>query len=171
MVERASLRITRATKLADAYRTLQPGPLITPEELKAFYSEGINAVRGGDKMQRLKLRLNRAYNDRIPFKACVMGHRGVGKSTEISRLLLEVKERFQPIRFSAVSVLDPGSFKPLDVLLVMMAEIAEHTAKSIAEGGAGKRPSDARLREIWDWFATEKMTRELAQNAVVSVEG
>jgi len=171
MVERASLQTTRATELSEVYRTLQPGPLTTLEELQAFYFEGINAVRGGDKMQRLKLRLNRAYNDRIPFKACVMGHRGVGKSTEISRLLVEVKEKFQPIRFSAVSMLDPGSFKPLDVLLVMMAEVAEHTAKPIAQGGAGKRPSDARLREIWDWFATEKMTRELAQNAAVSAEG
>lgn len=170
MVERVSLQITRATELADVYRTLQPGPLITPEELKAFYFEGINAVRGGDKMQRLNLRLNRAYGDRIPFKACVMGHRGVGKSTEISRLLVDMKEKFQPIRFSAVSVLDPGSFKPLDVLLVMMAEVAEQTAKPIAQGGAGKRPSEARLKEIWDWFAAEKMTRELAQNAAISAE-
>jgi hypothetical protein len=171
MVERASLQMTPATQLSEIYRTLQPGPLKTLEELRIFYAEGINAVRGGDKMQRLKLRLNRAYHDRIPFKACVMGHRGVGKSTEISRLLAQVAELFQPIRFSAVSVLDPGSFKPLDVLLVMMAEVAEQTAKPIAEGGAGKRPSEARLREIWEWFATEKATRELATHAAVSLEG
>lgn len=170
MVERASLQTIPATQLAEVYRTLQPGPLTTAEELGAFYAEEINQVRGGDKMQRLKLRLVRAYGDRIPFKACVMGHRGVGKSTEISRLLAEVEPLFQPIRFSAVSVLDPGSFKPLDVLLVLMATVAEATAKPVDQGGAGKRPSDARLQEIWDWFATEKDTRELAQNAAVSLE-
>lgn len=168
-MERASLQTSPATQLSDVYRTLQPGPLTTSEELEAFYAEDINLVRGGDKMQRLKLRLARAYGDRIPFKACVMGHRGVGKSTEISRLLAEVEPLFQPIRFSAVSVLDPGSFKPLDVLLVLMANVAEATAKPVDQGGAGKQPSDARLREIWDWFATEKETRELAKNAAVSI--
>ncbi len=170
MVENAVLTTQRATQLADVYRTLQPGPLTTAEEIKAFYTAEINLVRGGDKMQRLKLRLNRAYNDRIPFKACVMGHRGVGKSTEVSRLLAQVAPQFQPIRFSAVSVLDPGSFKPLDVLLVMMANVAEQTARPVAEGGAGKRPSEARLKEIWEWFGTEKDTRELAQSAAIALE-
>jgi hypothetical protein len=170
MVENAALTTQPAMRLADVYRTLQPGPLTKPEEIRAFYTTEINLVRGGDKMQRLKLRLNRAYDDLIPFKACVMGHRGVGKSTEISRLLAQVQSQFQPIRFSAVSVLDPGSFKPLDVLLVMMVRVAEETAKPIEKGGTGKRPSDARLKEIWDWFATEKATQELAKSAVIALE-
>jgi hypothetical protein len=38
----------------------------------------------------------------------------------------------------------------LDVLLLMMAEVAEQTAKPIAAGGTGKRPSDVRLQEIWN---------------------
>jgi hypothetical protein len=171
MVENAVLTTQPATRLEDVYRTLQPGLLTTAEELRAFYTDAINQVRGGDKMQRLKLRLNRAYATGIPFKACVMGHRGVGKSTEISRLLAQVEPQFQPIRFSAVSVLDPGSFKPLDVLLVLIANVAEQTARPVIEGGAGKRPSEARLKEIWEWFASEKDTRELAQNAAIPLEG
>ncbi|MGB3765064.1 MAG: hypothetical protein WA947_00770 [Phormidesmis sp.] len=159
-----------ARTLADVYRTLQPTPLTTAAELAAFYISDINAVRGGDKMQRLQLRLQRAYADRIPFKACVMGHRGVGKSTEISRLLAQISPQFQAIRFSATTVLDPGSFKPLDVLLVMMMELAKATAKPIGEGGAGHRPSQARLQEIWDWFSTEKETRQLAEQAALTVE-
>ncbi len=170
MVDRRTLTPQRSLTLANVYRTLQPTPLTTAEELAAFYIEDINAVRGGDKMQRLNLRLQRAYNDRIPFKACVMGHRGVGKSTEVSRLLAQISPQFQAIRFSATTVLDPGSFKPLDVLLVMMMEVAKATAKPINEGGAGHRPSRARLQEIWDWFATEKETRQLAEQAAVSIE-
>ncbi len=131
MVENATLTTQPATRLEDVYRTLQPGPLTTAEELKAFYTEEINQVRGGDKVKRLKLRLDRAYADRIPFKACVMGHRGVGKSTEISRLLAQIEAKFQPIRFSAVSVLDPGSFKPLDVLLVMMSRLRDQLPKGV----------------------------------------
>ena len=170
MFPSAALQLERATQLDQVYRALRPEPLLTQQQLKTFYTEEINAVRGGDKMQRLKLGLQRAYNDRIHFKACVMGHRGVGKSTEISRLLTQVSENFQPIRFSAVDVLDPGSFKPLDVLLVMMMEVAKQTAKPISEGGANQRPSDRRLKEIWDWFATEKETRQLAQEATLKLE-
>ncbi|MEL7359925.1 MAG: hypothetical protein AAFV85_08290 [Cyanobacteria bacterium J06634_6] len=163
-------QLDKATQLESVYKSLRPEPLLTLEQLQAFYTEEINAVRGGDKMQRLKLGLQRAYNDRIHFKACVMGHRGVGKSTEISRLITQVADKFQPIRFSAVDVLDPGSFKPLDVLLVMMMEVTKQTARPIREGGADHRPSDRRLQEIWDWFATEKETRELAQQAGMRLE-
>jgi len=165
MSQSVAPQLEKATQLAQVYRVLRPEPLVTPAQIKAFYAEEINAVRGGDKMQRLKLGLLRAYDDRIPFKACVMGHRGVGKSTEISRLLAQVSSQFQPLRFSAVDVLDPGSFKPLDVLLVMIMDVAQQTAKPVSEGGANHRPSDRRLQEIWDWFATEKETRELAQEA------
>ena len=159
-----------ATSLEDVYKTLQPFPLQTPEELLAFYTPEINGVRGGDKMQRLQLGLNRAFDGSLFYKACVMGHRGVGKSTELSRLIEQIQERFYAIRFSAIAELDPGNFKPLDVVLLMMAEIAERTAKPIDQGGAGQHPSEARLREIWDWFATEKDTREQAQTAIVSAE-
>lgn len=170
MIQRAAPQLQRATELSEVYRALRPEPLLTSEQLAAFYASEINDVRGGDKMQRLKLGLQRAHNDRIPFKACVMGHRGVGKSTEISRLLTQVAARFEPIRFSAVDVLDPGSFKPLDVLLIMMMEVAKQTAKPISEGGANHPPSDRRLQEIWDWFASEKETRELATQATAKLE-
>jgi len=165
-----TLQTIPATCLEDVYKTLQPDPLKTPEELKAFYQARINEVRGGDKTQRLRLGLNRAYQDGIPFKACVMGHRGVGKSTELSRLIEDIKDHFRAIRFSAMTALDPGSFRPLDVILLMMAEVAERTAHPIAQGGADRQPSEQRLREIWDWFATEKDIREQATNLSASLE-
>lgn len=152
------LQITPAQSLEEVYRTLQPGPLETPEQIKAFYKDEINQVRGGDKMKRLELGLKRAHKDRGYFKACFMGHRGVGKSTELSRLIEKVQGQFRTIRFSASSTLDPGNFRPLDVVLMMMADVAERTAQPKEEGGAGKRPPEARLREIWDWFTTETAT-------------
>jgi hypothetical protein len=164
------MQTTPATSLSEVYKTLKPEPLQTAAELAAFYQDAVNEVRGGDKMQRLELRLKRAYQDGIPFKACVMGHRGVGKSTELSRLIQRIQSQFRTIRFSATTVLDPGSFKPLDVVLVMMAELVEHTAKPIEEAGAGRPPSEARLREIWDWFAVEQETREQARSMAATLE-
>ncbi|NJN21884.1 MAG: hypothetical protein HC812_12775 [Leptolyngbya sp. RL_3_1] len=148
------MQITRATSLAEVYRTLRPYPLSTPEEIAAFYRDEINATRGGDKMKRLRLRLSRAAEDGLPFKACLMGHSGVGKSTELSRLQETIKDQFRVIRFSANNDLDPGSFRPLDVVLVMMMEVATQTARLVAP------PPEARLQEIKDWFAAEQSIRQ-----------
>jgi hypothetical protein len=163
-------RITPAQSLKEVYLTLRPEPLITADELKAFYRQEVNAVRGGDKVRRLEQGLNRAYGVNY-FKAFFMGHQGVGKSTELSRLAMSVTPKFRIIRFSAINNLDPRHFKSLDVVLTMMADVAEQTSKPIASGGAGKAPPEARLREIWDWFATEKYTREQAIASEVKIEG
>jgi hypothetical protein len=146
-----------ATSLDDVYRTLSPEPLLTPEQVRAFYSDRLNTVRGDDKGARLALALNRAFGGSY-YKAFLMGHPGVGKSTELTRLIQRVSDKYRAIRFSATSALDPASFKPFDVLLLMMAEIAEKTAEPKRQGGAGQKPSEARLKEIWEWFATEKKT-------------
>ncbi len=146
-----------ATSLTEAYKTLSPEPLVTPEELDAFYSSQLNAVRGEDNVEQLALDLRRVYGGSY-FKALLMGHPGVGKSTELSRLAQRIRDRYSVVRFSVTSELDPSSFKPFDILLFMMAEVAERTAMAPAAGGAGRKPSDDRLKELLDWFGVEKRT-------------
>jgi hypothetical protein len=163
------LQITPAHSLQEVHLTLRPEPLTNEAELKAFYQQEINAVRGGDKVQRLALGLKRAHGNNY-FKAFFMGHQGVGKSTELSRLIVQMQPQFQVIRFSAINNLDPSNFKPLDIVLTMMADVAEQTSKSIEEGGAGQTPSEARLREIWDWFNAEKSTIEQTSASAISIE-
>jgi hypothetical protein len=165
------LQMTPAQTLEEVYRTLQPTPLVSSEELAAFYKGEVNDLRGGDKMQRMKQSLQRAYRDRLFFKAFFMGHQGVGKSTELSRLSENVRNEFSIIRFSAMKTLNPSTFQPLDVVLVMMAEVARCTSLPIDQGGAGQTPPEARLREILDWFATEKETIEQAQSSMISLDG
>ncbi len=146
-----------ATSLAEVYKTLSPEPLVSPEELEAFYSAQLNAVRGEDHVDLLALGLDRAHGGSF-FKAFLMGHPGVGKSTELSRLAQRIEERYSAVRFSVTTELDPSSFKPFDVLLYMMAEVAERTARPRAEGGAGAEPSDARMKEFLEWFTVETRT-------------
>jgi len=143
-----------AQSLDDVYKTLSPEPLLKPEQLKAFYRSEVNQVRGDDKVARIALALNRASGGNY-YKAFLMGHSGVGKSTELSRLVQRVEKTYRAIRFGATTELDPANFKPFDVVLLMMVEVASRTAKPVDKGGAGQRPSDARLQEIWQWFATE----------------
>jgi hypothetical protein len=157
-----------AASLEDVYKTISPEPLVDPEQLRAFYRGEVNKVRGDDKVVRLALALNRAYGGSY-YKAFLMGHPGVGKSTELTRLAQQVQDKYRPIRFSATTELDPANFRPFDVVLLMMAEIAERTAKPVPEGGAGRKPSDTRLEEIWGWFATETETRTQASQIAAQV--
>ncbi len=53
--------LQRATSLDDVYKTLSPEPLLTRDQVRAFYSDRLNAVRGDDKGARLALALNRAF--------------------------------------------------------------------------------------------------------------
>lgn len=143
--------------LEELYLTLSPKPLLKEEEFNAFYRPEINYIRGEDKIAHMALGLNRAWKA-LPYKAFLMGHPGVGKSTELTRLLQKVKTKFSPIRFSILSELNPVCFQPFDILLLIMTKVAEKMAAPTEEGGIGEAPSDARLREIWSWFATETNT-------------
>lgn len=139
--------LSPATSLDDVHLTLSPEPLETKEEIEAFYRDDLNRVRGGDKTQRLKLGLRRAFQGKDFYKACLMGHQGVGKSTELTRLINDevIQKKFCAIRLSVITDLDPHSFNPLDVFLLMIAEVVQHTAQPIAQGGAGRIPDRARL--------------------------
>lgn len=166
----------KADTLENVYKTLDPKPLESPDEIKAYYRKELNEVRGRDVAARMKLGLRRAARGQS-YKALLMGHAGVGKSTELTRLMADMADLYQPIRFSVSRQLDPVSFQPFDVLLLMVSEIAERTAAPRERGGAGAPPPDAMLQKVWDWFVQEKSTRiernaaEIALSAGAGVAG
>lgn len=157
----SQLMVQRAERLEDAWKTISPTPLLRPPELTAFYRPEMNELRKRDIVQLLKLRLDRSWKAAC-FHGIIHGHSGVGKSTEMTRLESEVADHYRAIRFSITKELNAQCFAPFDVLMYMMAEVAERTARPVDAGGAGVRPPEERLREIWDWFAVETETVERA---------
>lgn len=57
----------------------------------------MNEVRGDDRVVRFALGLNRSFQGSY-YKALLMGHSGVGKSTELTRLIQRVEDKFCAIR-------------------------------------------------------------------------
>lgn len=135
-----------AQTLEDVYKTLSPMPLVDSKQLEAFYIADLNDVRGGDKIERIKLNLGRSYGGGF-YHALLHGHQGVGKSTELARLIHETRDQFRAIRFSALKDLNPAGYKPFDVLLVMLIMLVEETDK-VKENSL----SPALLREVMAWF-------------------
>ena len=152
--------LTKAERVEDIYKAFDPAPLSKPAEIADFYVREINDIRGSDKIKVLALGLKRQYKRGV-YKAFVMGHSGVGISTELSRLQIEVASQFRTLRLSANTDLDPVNFKPFDVILRIALGLAEETAKPLNEGGAGTPLPDELTRELLDWFATEKNTIKL----------
>ena len=157
-----------ATDLDSLYLTLRPEPLIDPEEFRAFYRGQVNQVRGDDTVSRLSLKLQQAYGA-LPFKAFLMGHPGVGKSTEISRLLERVKAQHAGIRLSIAAELNPASFKVFDVLLLMLIRLAEEADRMNAVPLEGIL-SEHLVAGIQQWFSTEQVKSTRNQTAAASVE-
>ena len=144
--------LTKETCLSDVYKTVSPEPLMDHQKLEAFYRPEIVEIRG-DVIARMKTRLLRAQKE-IPFKAFLMGHPGVGKSSALTWLIQDVKNCFQTIRFSAKEQLDLVNFKAFDVLLLTITELAIQCAKPKNEGGSGERVDEKLLRKLLDWFST-----------------
>ena len=113
-----------ATNLDDLYITLRPEPLETAEELMKFYRPEVTALRGEDTVKVLSRKLRQAFGA-VEFKAFLMGHPGVGKSTELSRLVERVRDQHTAVKLSIATELNPASFKVFDVLLLMLIRLAE----------------------------------------------
>jgi hypothetical protein len=157
-----------AQDLDHLYLTLRPEPLMAPEEFKKYYRSQVNEVRGEDTVIRLSLKLQQAYQA-LPFKAFLMGHPGVGKSTEITRLLERVKEQHVGVRLSIATELNPASFKVFDVLLLMLARLAEEAdrMKAIPLGGD---LSGHLVSGIEQWFGTEQVKKARTESIGAGVE-
>ena len=144
-----------AKDLDHLYLTLRPEPLIEPEEFRLFYRPQVNAVRGEDTVGRLATKLRQAFGA-VPLKTFVMGHPGVGKSTEISRLLTQVDSQFVGVRLSIATELNPASFKVFDVLLLMLAGVAAEAERLGAAPLTGIHLTNLFV-DIQQWFGIEQV--------------
>ena len=116
-----------ATNLDEMYRTLSPAPLVGKTALNAFYRPELNAVRGKDEAKRLKHRLERT--DGPYFHAFLVGQPGAGKSTEISRFVEMIDGGYRVLRLSVVNELNPATFQPMDLLLLIVFQLAQAVEK------------------------------------------
>ncbi len=85
-----------------------------------------------------------------------MGSPGVGKTTELNRLITDIQDHYSCLYFSVLQSLDGRNFKATDMLLLMMILLVEKTQQPVDQGGAGSHPRSDLLTGIWKWFQVEK---------------
>ncbi len=129
-------RLERATDVAGLPRAFRPEPL-QAEDMAEFYSDALDKCRHSRLLRRLKDELIETVEDRFFFKGVLYGNRGVGKSTEINRLLddPDVKNTFLVVRLDALNDLNPQTFSVVDVLLLLLANLIQTCEEKCREIG------------------------------------
>jgi hypothetical protein len=118
--------VVRAVDVAGLPKAFRPEPL-NAEEMKDFYSEALNRQRGTYLLRRLKDDLLESLEQGFFFKGVLYGNRGVGKSTEINRLLAQpdITQTFLVVRLDALNDLNPQTFSVADVLLLVITSLIQ----------------------------------------------
>lgn len=147
-----------ATTLAEMYQTLSPAPLVGRDSLRAFYRSELNQVRGKDEAKRLKLRLERT--DGPYFHAFLVGQPGAGKSTEISRFVEMIDDGYRVLRLSVVNELNPATFQPMDVLLLIVFQLAQAVEKLNLETPDKITLPPSLLADLLRFFAVEAVSTQ-----------
>lgn len=125
-----------AETLRELASRLNPAPLTTKEELDAFYRAEVQQVRGEDRMGLLRIQLENQLSQGQTFKAFLMGHPGVGKSTELMRMANGFADKLEVIRISVGSELNVGAMRYYDLLLLLLIRISERAASPEISGFA-----------------------------------
>jgi hypothetical protein len=129
-------RLVPATTLAEIAQTVRDEPLLTQAELDAFYCDEIRPFRGADRMSELRTRLEIELAADRHFRAFFLGHPGVGKTTELARLLLQMKG-IRPLSISVTSELNPASFRAYDLLLLILLRLVQAIQQPALIGFSG----------------------------------
>lgn len=162
--------LIKARNIEQILDAFDPAPLDTFDELDQFYVDQLNEVRGNDRIPKLDYGIRRQLG-KGRYKAFVMGHSGVGISTELTRLERMIGDKARTLRLSATRDFDPVNFKAFDIPLRIALDLAELTAQPVSEGGAGSTVPDQLLRPLLDWFNTEKTTLKTGTEASGTLGG
>jgi hypothetical protein len=165
----ANENLRPAENLSEVYWTFGPDPLRGALELKAFYRSELNAIRGEDVVRRLALRLRESVG-RGPYKAFLVGQPGSGKSTEISRLVEAIGASHRVLRLSAADEVNPATFEPFDILLLILFRLAEAMKQVLADFPEGGAIPEELLQEMLRFFGDEEKSTTTRKNSELHAE-
>ena len=139
--------LKRATKLSEIPQVFQREPL-APDEFEEFYVT-VDAERDNFLSRATELKINlEKENIKGNIKILFAGHRGSGKSTELNRLIKDIGSTTFIVKFSVFEELDVVDLNYIDLVMVMMEQLAYQAEKSDLIDKNSKN-----LEKIKNWLA------------------
>lgn len=153
--------IKKATKLSEMQDAFNPNPLITKDEQEEFYLNTSYARTGdeyADFVQNITLQLEDSKE--VVFHKLFIGHAGSGKTTELYRLVKNVREKKFLVCIGRCDIeLDSADIEYTDVLFYIL-DLLVHQAK---ENNIQLEPEV--MRGIYEYWTED---REIMQ--IISTE-
>jgi hypothetical protein len=142
-------KLKKAENLEEIHKFCRPMPL-KPDELEAFFIETDSARNSHQNpRERIKKDLKAIPNARILF----YGHRGCGKSTELSKLSKEIQDNFFTVSFSIMEEMNLNAVRAEDLILI----IAERILNAAQEQDL--KLKDTLLNPVLDYFSETVLTK------------
>jgi hypothetical protein len=155
------MSLSRARTLEEIATTCTPEPL-RGEALKVFFVE---TAKARDEKSDLRKRLVSIFNkDNVPKRVLVYGHRGCGKSTELSHFKGEVGGQWLIVDFSVQMYLPPVGLTAEDVLLAISVAMVDQLDK------AGAPTNGRHLKRIESFFDEIARTETKSRDAKLDTE-
>ncbi len=118
--------INKAYKVENLFSVFEPYPLSSKEKFDSFYVETYDA-RGTDIVKVMSYALRYSYNPYM--KILFMGHRGSGKSTELSKLQDKIRDKFEIINFFIQEEVDTENMTYIDFIFAIMSQLIKYVDK------------------------------------------
>lgn len=147
--------IQRANKIEELFSVFEPYPLSKKEEFEQFFVETYDA-RGTDIVKVMSYSLEYSRN---PFmKILFMGHRGSGKSTELSILKKEIQNQFEVISFFIQEEVDTENMTYIDFIFAIMSRLVKFVDEKRQTGELTLDEKD--IDGLYQYWYSEKILEE-----------
>lgn len=149
-----------AKNLQEVIRISNALPL-TEKDFEQYY---INCTQGRGVEDTIVRLCSLFRTSNTPQKILFTGHRGCGKTTELTRLIRELKDSFFIISFSAKEELDLNNLNFIDLVITMMTQVY----KKAEEERIDIQPQ--LIEDINEWFSTIVKEYEESKGAGLEIE-
>lgn len=158
---REKYMIKKAKTIEEVYAAFEPYPLNEKKQINDFFVDTYEA-RGTNAVKLMSLALE--YSNNPYMKILFMGHRGSGKSTELSLLKEKIQQKFDVISFCIQDEVDTGNMTYIDFIFAIMAQIIKYVT-----GKPDLNFDEKDIEELYQyWYGEEIIEKSEVDSAEIS---
>ena len=143
----------KAVNIEDMLGVFEPVPLNDMEEFEAFYVDTYEA-RGNNAVKRMHYALKLSMNKHM--KMLFMGHRGSGKSTELSLLKQDISDQYEVIDYSIYEETDIENMTYIDLIFSIMSRLVKYV-----EAHKELKLKESDIQKLYDYWYQEKVIQTI----------